>query len=191
LGAPIVAPSANSFGGISPTRAEHVLADMNGKIAAIVDGGQCEVGLESTILDLTNDVPVLLRPGGYSVNELEEKLGFEISLKNAIGTKISGNLVNHYQPKTKLVKISYDQILDHHKDSAFVNDAILIHYSNFENLGIRMHLMPNDPVGYGKHLYAVLRDLDQLAFSAIYIETPPKNSAWLAIEDRILKASHK
>lgn len=191
LGAPIVAPSANAFGGISPTCAEHVLADMRGKIAAVVDGGQCDVGLESTILDLTTDIPTLLRPGGYSVNELEEKLGFEISLKNIIGTKISGNLVNHYQPKTKLFKLSYEQILDHHKDSAFGNDTILIHHSNIENLGIRMHLMPNDPVAYGKHLYSVLRNLDQLAFSAIYIETPPENSEWLAIKDRILKASHK
>jgi L-threonylcarbamoyladenylate synthase len=191
LGAPIVAPSANSFGGISPTRAEHVLADMRGKIAAVVDGGQCDVGIESTILDLTTDIPTLLRPGGYSVIELEEKLGFEISLKNVVGTKISGNLVNHYQPKTTLVKMSYEQILDHHKDSAFGNDTILIHHSTFENLNVRMHLMPNDPVAYGKDLYAVLRELDQLAFDTIYIETPPQNFEWLAIEDRILKASHK
>lgn len=191
LGAPIVAPSANSFGGISPTCAEHVLADMRGKIAAVVDGGRCDIGLESTIIDLTTDIPTLLRPGGYSVTELEEKLDFEISLKNTIGTKISGNLVNHYQPKTKLVKMSYEQILDHHKESTFGNDTILIHHSNFENLNVRMHLMPNNPVLYAKHLYAVLRDLDQLALNTIYIETPPENSEWLAIEDRILKASHK
>jgi len=98
LGSPIVAPSANIFGRISPTSAEHVMQDLFGEIDAVVDGGECRVGIESTIVDLTTPIPTLLRPGGVNLFALEKALHSKIFIPDSVNTSISGNLVNHYQP---------------------------------------------------------------------------------------------
>jgi L-threonylcarbamoyladenylate synthase len=191
LGNPIVAPSANAFGGVSPTCLDHVKSEMYGKIAAIVDGGVCDVGLESTILDLTEDPPILLRPGGYSINILQERLGLEILLTKSAEIKVSGNLLNHYQPKTKLLKMSAKALSEYHSKDGFAENTMLIHHSNLDHLVAKKYLMPCNPILYGKKLYAVLRELDGVGFDTIYIEDPPEGVEWMAVEDRLLKASHK
>ena len=191
LGSPIVAPSANDFGRISPTSAEHVMADMNGKIAAVVDGGNCDVGIESTILDLTTEEPTLLRPGGYDLSELEAKLGRKIFINGSTKTKVSGNLLNHYQPRTPLIQLTYSEIIQFCEEEKFISNSILMHYSPLKDLSIKSYLMPKNPKSYGQDLYGVLRTLDKSNYDYIYIETPPSEISWMAIQDRVFKATYK
>jgi len=191
LGSPIVAPSANNFGHISPTAAEHVMSDMHGKIAAVVDGGNCDVGIESTILDLTTEEPTVLRPGGCDLSALEAKLGRKVFINNSNKAKISGNLINHYQPRTPLIRLTYSEIIKFCEGKRFVSNSILMHYSPLNHLSIRSYLMPESPKSYGQDLYAVLRALDNSNYEAIYIEAPPSETSWMAIQDRVFKAAYK
>lgn len=102
FGGGIAAPSANRFGRVSPTRAEHVLADLGDDIDVLLDGGPCQVGLESTILDLTGEVPVLLRPGAVTVEHIESLLGISVSRVHAQGTRAPGLLPSHYAPEARV-----------------------------------------------------------------------------------------
>ncbi len=102
LGRPIAAPSANRSGRISPTTAAHVFAQLNGRIAAIIDSGHCRVGVESTILDLSGDTPVLLRPGGVSLESLEAAIGPVARITDAATLRAPGMLASHYAPTLPL-----------------------------------------------------------------------------------------
>ncbi len=190
LAKPIVAPSANMFGAVSPTSAAHVLHDLQGNIAAVVDGGECQVGLESTILDLTGDVPVLLRPGGFSLPELEAVLGCEIVMQHDGATKVSGNLLNHYQPHTRLA------LFDAGCAQSMAEGSILmLREAPLPDVQgacqVAEYRMPLDARRYAQMLYAVLRLLDQGGYRQILIEMPPDLPEWLAVRDRISKALHK
>ena len=192
LGNPIVAPSANIFGRISPTSADHVMNDLFGEIDAVVDGGECRVGIESTIVDLTTPTPSLLRPGGVNLFALEKVLHSKILTPDSVNTKISGNLVNHYQPTTKLTPIHYKDIMTHPlMGAADSTSTIFLLFEDLHELQINKYLMPVDVDKYSQLFYGVLRVLDKAGFKEIFIQMPPKKPEWLAINDRILKASHK
>ena len=192
LGNPIVAPSANIFGRISPTSADHVMNDLFGEIDAVVDGGECRVGIESTIVDLTTPTPSLLRPGGVNLFALEKVLHSKILTPDSVNTKISGNLVNHYQPTTKLTPIHYKDIMTHPlMGAADSTSTIFLLFEDLHELQINKYLMPVDVDNYSQLFYGVLRVLDKAGFKEIFIQMPPKKPEWLAINDRILKASHK
>jgi L-threonylcarbamoyladenylate synthase len=192
LGNPIVAPSANIFGRISPTSADHVMNDLFGEIDAVVDGGECRVGIESTIVDLTTPTPSLLRPGGVNLFALEKVLHSKILIPDSVNTKISGNLVNHYQPTTKLTPIHKEDILTHQLiGAADSTNTIFLLFEDLHELQINKYLMPVDVDKYSQLFYGVLRVLDKAGFQEIFIQIPPKTPEWLAINDRILKASHK
>ena len=186
LGHPIVAPSANMYGAVSPTSAKHVMHDLQGKIAAVVDGGDCQVGLESTILDMTGEQPVLMRPGGYSLPEIEAILGCQIITQHDGKTKVSGNLLNHYQPNTRLELLNPQQA-----ESSIPKGSILMLRELSYSSEIAQYHMPLDAKRYGQMLYAVLRLLDQGGYSKILIEMPPDKLEWMAVRDRIAKALHK
>ncbi len=191
LGNPIVAPSANLFGRISPTSADHVMSDLFGEIDAVVDGGECRVGIESTIVDLTTPTPLLLRPGGVNLLALEKVLHSKILIPDFVNTKISGNLVNHYQPTTKLTPIHKEDIMTHQLMGADSTSAIFLLFEDLHELQLNKYLMPIDVDKYSQLFYGVLRILDKAGFQEIFIQMPPKKPEWLAINDRILKASHK
>lgn len=194
LGQPIVAPSANMFGAVSPTSAAHVMHDLQGKIAAVVDGGECQVGLESTILDMTQQPPVLLRPGGYSLPELEQVLGAAIQTEHDGSSKVSGNLLNHYQPHTRLRAMKADQVAssaDFPQGTIWMLREAALAQPLAKQHGWQIYRMPSDAKRYGQMLYAVLRLLDQANSPLIIIELPPNSPQWMAIQDRISKATHK
>ena len=191
LGNPIVAPSANLFGRISPTSADHVMSDLFGEIDAVVDGGECRVGIESTIIDLTTPNAKLLRPGGVNLIALEKILKTKIVIPESLSTKISGNLVNHYQPITKLTPVDKKDILIHELIGATQTNVIFLLFEDMGGLQINKYLMPYDTDKYAQLFYGVLRVLDKAGFEEIFIQMPPKKPEWLAINDRIVKASHK
>ena len=184
----IVAPSANLFGRVSPTSAKHVLDDLNGKISAILDGGKCEVGLESTIIDLTETKPKILRPGGLSLLEIEKILDQNIQIHFDSSEKVSGNLINHYQPRASVYPIKTSQIENIIEETLKTKSALLLLSDiNKDNI----YSMPKNPYQYGQVFYSTLRLMDDKKFEKIFIELPPEKSEWYAIHDRIKKASFK
>jgi L-threonylcarbamoyladenylate synthase len=186
----VVAPSANLFGRVSPTSAKHVLDDLDGKIAAILDGGQCEVGIESTIIDLTENKPKILRPGGLPLADIEKVLSEEIVIYLISEEKISGNLLNHYQPRASVHPCKKSEI-EQLNIAVLNNKSVLLLLSDINKENIHTHQMPKSAYKYGQVFYSTLRLMDDKKVEKIYIELPPEKPEWYAIHDRIKKASFK
>ncbi len=186
----IAAPSANRFGRISPTRAAHVRDELGDRVSIILEGGDCEVGLESTILSLAGSTPCLLRPGAISRSALENVLGVKIQgAEKAEGLRASGLLASHYAPRTPLRLIPANHMANAIA-SASPRTALMCLRDFAIPQGIQQVLMPQSAADYGSHLYATLRDLDQGQYDLILAETPPLGEDWAAVHDRLGRASH-
>ena len=192
----IAAPSANRFGRISPTTAAHVWDELGKKVNMVLDGGACEVGLESTIVSVNDEAVTVLRPGGIPISALETVLEHKISLnhKNST-THAPGTLAGHYAPTTLLEICPSQSIWQHARQLEAQNlstAALTWSFSNPNHISINNCVqvsMPQDPNAYGNQLYATLRQFDQKGFDRLLIEMPPDNPAWLAIIDRLQRAS--
>ena len=206
----IAAPSANKFGHVSPTTAQHVRdefadvfvgpADRASKqqiIGAILDGGQSEVGIESTILDLTrlhSHGPVLLRPGRITARDLAEVLGHEPSTPVAHdlqAPRASGTLDAHYAPRTPLAMVGQSELADCLLQLQQNSHRVaLLHWSELPTSITASTLqLPATPAGYAHALYAALRTMDAVAADIILVEQPPHTAAWQAIHDRLRRAA--
>jgi L-threonylcarbamoyladenylate synthase len=188
----IAAPSANRFGRISPTRAAHVAGDLGEAVALILDGGACDVGIESTIIALTDGVPTLLRPGAIGVRELTQVLGRAPATPDRTAPRASGTLASHYAPKTAAIlapadvlHAEIDQFVDRDEEVAVLARTAR-RPADFAGTWIAA---PNDVAAYAHDLYANLRALDAANADVILIETPPADDAWLAVRDRLGRAT--
>jgi L-threonylcarbamoyladenylate synthase len=182
----VAAPSANRFGLVSPTTAAHVRADLGSEVDLVLEGGATEVGIESTIVDLSGDAAVLLRPGRISRQDLEAVLGFPVQEKGASSPRHSGGLERHYAPRTpaRLVP-SYD--LD--KEIARLKEKVAVLAFSRPDERVDYWLrMPRDPQAYAQKLYAALRELDTAECQEILVEAPPEAPEWAAVRDRLLRA---
>jgi L-threonylcarbamoyladenylate synthase len=182
----IAAPSANRFGRVSPTTEVHVRDDLGGDVDLVLEGGPTEVGIESTIVDLSTGSPVLLRPGHVSREELEKVLGSPVLEKSASSPRHSGGLERHYAPRTpaRLVP-SYD--LD--KEIARLKEKVAVLAFSRPDERVDFWLrMPRDPQAYAQKLYAALRELDTAGCDAILVEGPPETPKWIAVYDRLKRA---
>ena len=189
FGGGLAAPSANRFGKISPTMAHHVRDEFGSELPLVVEGGDCEVGLESTILSLIAE-PELLRPGAISRAELERVIGAPVQLSNRLGQRASGLLERHYSPTTPAVLSERANIRTLLASSEYADRRIgLLLLSDDSDLGEHVVTLPDDPRGYGRQLYSSLRRLDQLQFDTIVIEQPPQGSEWAAVNDRLGRAT--
>jgi L-threonylcarbamoyladenylate synthase len=181
----VAAPSANRFGHVSPTTAQHV-RDEFGAALAIVDGGACNVGLESAIVDLTRADPVLLRPGGISRQALEAALGRRLLDRDADAPRASGTLASHYAPGTPLELVSA-------RDLAYVpvqEAAVLGFEPPRAEPAARLWIQASpDPLEYGHDLYAHLRALDAAGARRILVQAPPDLPEWEAVNDRLRRAA--
>lgn len=194
----LAAPSANRFGRISPTLATHVHQELGKNVDMILEGGACEVGLESTIVSFHDNTIQILRPGSITLSELETVLNEPVILAHNINQAIrtSGSLPAHYAPTTPLRLYRGTQIWQHALALATQNLRVLvITWSNtakpqLSDQLIEQFSMPADPIAYGKQLYAKLRHFDQAAFDYMLIESPPDHPSWLAIADRLQRASY-
>jgi L-threonylcarbamoyladenylate synthase len=182
----IAAPSANRFGRVSPTTAAHVRADLGADVDMVLEGGPSEVGIESTIVDLSRDEPVLLRPGGISRADLETALGKPLSEKDAASPRHSGGMERHYAPRTpaRLVP-SYD--LDKHIARLKDKVAVLAFSRPDERVDYWLR-MPKDAPAYAAKLYGALRELDDAGCAEILVEAPPEAPDWAAVRDRLRRA---
>lgn len=182
FGGPIAAPSANRSGHLSPTTAEHVLEDLEGRIDAILDGGPCSGGLESTVLDLTSSPPRILRPGLVSLVQLQSIIG-DIVMSNLDSPGNSpalspGLQLRHYAPKTAL---------ECAQDSAEAD--FLVNLYETAGLKVARYGIVLDPAEAAMKLYADLHELDRQGWDRIIVVLPPDEPAWAAIHDRLLRAS--
>ncbi len=183
----IAAPSANKFGHVSPTTAAHV-RDEFGSGLFVLDGGPCEVGLESTIVDLSRGAPVLLRPGAISREELAVTLGEEPRERDAEAPRASGTLAAHYAPRTALLLADAPTVdaLARARPEA----AVLAMRDAPDGVKVAAWIVaPRDPSAYGHDLYANLRRLDASGAKRIVVEAPPPESAWEAVNDRLKRAA--
>jgi L-threonylcarbamoyladenylate synthase len=199
----IAGPSANRFGHVSPTLAQHVIDefgdDENSPIACVLDGGQSQVGIESTILDLSRmEVagPVLLRPGQITAAQIEAVIGIAPASPDAAAPRASGTLAAHYAPHTPVALVPAEELTSV-VESLIKNGrriAIMPLASEAEqavpvNSVLAQRRMPHDPDGYAHALYACLRELDSLHGDIILIQQPPDDSRWRGINDRLRRAA--
>lgn len=190
FGRGIAAPSANRFGRISPTQASHVRDELGSRVGIILEGGNCEVGLESTILSLASSVPCLLRPGAISRLELEAVLKLTVQgAEKAPGIRASGLLESHYAPRTQLRLIPSESMVKA-AESAPSRTVMMCLRDIPLPPSVDRILMPEHPAEYGARLYATLRALDQGQYNLIMTEIPPTHAAWEAVHDRLGRASH-
>ncbi len=193
FGGGVVGPSANRFGHVSPTTAAHVLADLDGRIDAVLDGGPAEVGIESTIVEIVGDGPVvLLRPGAIAVDQLERVLGEVLSDGRSGDSRAAGMLTSHYAPASPVRVIESLVDLDRGAKTALIigRDSELADMDGWhqENV-IWTEQLPADAAGFARGLYAALRTGDSHNPSEILV-LPPTSGAMLdAVLDRLAKAS--
>ncbi len=196
-GAPVAAPSANRSGRPSPTTAAHVLQDLDGRIPLILDGGPTEIGVESTVLDLTGPTPVLLRPGGVTLEALQAVVGpVETKPVEGLRRRSPGTRYRHYQPQARTVLV-----VDPTPD--LTREVIAAHRAHGQRVGliqrgralkatpsgIRVEVLPEEVAGYAQGLFAALRALDEAGVDVIVVEGVPPQGLGLAVMDRLRRAA--
>jgi L-threonylcarbamoyladenylate synthase len=186
----VAAPSANRFGHVSPTTAQHVREEF-GPGLLVLDGGACEVGLESTIVDLSRGVPVLLRPGAVTREQIGAVTGVAPRDRDAAAPRASGTLAAHYAPHTPLVLVDTDELAERVSTAEAEGKrvAVLSRKYALAPLAGFLQVAPADATGYGQHLYADLRILDAKGADLIVVERPPRGAEWEAIHDRLARAA--
>jgi L-threonylcarbamoyladenylate synthase len=186
VGRPLAAPSANRSGTVSPTRAEHVAESLGDRVKMILDGGPCEVGLESTVLDLSTDAPTLLRPGGATREAIEAVIG-PIALSDAIPSgnsarKSPGQLESHYAP-TRPVRLNASTVVADEGLLAFGPDVP-------SGALLTLNLSPGGELAEAAaNLFAMLRALDRPGIGRIAVMPIPQTGLGLAINDRLRRAA--
>jgi L-threonylcarbamoyladenylate synthase len=178
LGRAVAMPSANRFGRISPTTAQHVHDDLGDDVDLIVEGGPARVGLESTIVDLTAEVPAIVRVGAIGPTALADALGEPVVVGNDRGAvRVPGSLPSHYAPRTRLVLVLPSDV-----------DATVARLGAEGQRAVALAL-PEDPVTAARSLYATLRALDAQRHQAIVVGLPPETEANAAVRDRLQRAA--
>lgn len=195
-GVPIAAPSANTSGKPSPTSAKYVLEDMNGRIDAVVDGGDCEYGVESTVITLAGEIPVILRPGAVTREMIEEVIG-RVELSAAVLSKLAENETaaspgmkyKHYAPKARVIlvegdKESYERFVNNQQNAAalcFEGDRVNIPKVTYGAEG--------DDLSQSHALFNALRRLDEIGAGKVYARAPQKSGVGMAVYNRLIRAA--
>lgn len=190
----LAAPSANTFGRISPTCAQHVIDDLGqkpkGKVDLILDGGECEVGVESTIINLSGEKPEILRHGAITRSMLEEALGCAVPDGGQDSPRVSGSLKSHYAPNTKVILVdNVPQALSDYrgKKLAVMADSSLV--DSTPSHVLKWFDVSEDPAQYMHCLYARLHELDKAGADLIVVQMPQEGDAWEAVRDRLNRAA--
>jgi L-threonylcarbamoyladenylate synthase len=188
----VAAPSANRFGRVSPTTAAHVVQEF-GPDVWVVDGGDCAVGIESTIVDCSRGRPVLLRPGVLTRTQLEAALGEPLHDADAQAPRASGTLASHYAPRARVRLWPAAALPGALADGAAQQTgqalAVYSRRAGDHPPAVVWRHMPDDPAAVAHELFSVLRELDCTGVAEIWIEQPPETPAWEGVLDRLTRAA--
>lgn len=190
FGRGIAAPSANRYGRISPTRAADVVEELGRRVALVLDGGDCEVGLESTIVACLGGRVTLLRPGSISRSQVADVVG-RVDDPDASAPRVPGRRRSHYAPGTPLELVEPER-LRAAVEAALAGGgriAVLARRAPMPGEALSWRRMPDDARAYGRALYAALRALDAAGAERILAEAVPSGEAWVAIADRLARAA--
>jgi L-threonylcarbamoyladenylate synthase len=202
FGGGIAAPSANRFGAVSPTTADHVASDLGDAVDYLLDGGACTVGVESTIVDLSRGRPALLRPGGMPREAIEAITG-PLASADLGAPAAPGTLASHYAPRAQVIAVAPDdvprevaaaQARTSERGASGVRVAVLAPASAFLRWpqlarDIVAHALPDDDAGMARELYAALRELDASGVDVVIAALPPAAGLGEAVGDRLLRAA--
>ena len=205
-GGGVAAPSANKFGRISPTTARHVADELGDAVSLILDGGDCEVGIESTIVDLSRGTPVILRPGAITAEQLGLVLGEPVVSVAACAVerggeqgaeqydmpRVSGSLASHYAPLTPLEVTDIVTMKKALQDKGVAAGVAMIVR---DDAGLEpranVKVLASNAAAYAHEFYRVLRDLDTVGYARILVQALPQSPEWLAVQDRLGRAAHR
>ena len=192
----LAAPSANRYKGLSPTCSEQVLQQLNGRIAGILEGGNCEHGIESTIVDVTGNHVRVLRAGPINASDIEEVIKQPVIVPNTHNDIVPGNVSAHYQPNTPVTLLSQNQLLERLEENNNQNTGYLVFSENCSDAlsrhnvsGNRIIKLRDTPAEYARHLYYSLYLLDTPDTAEILVEAPKQDTSWLAVNDRLSRAA--
>ena len=190
FGGGVAAPSANRFGRISPTTAQHVRDDLGDEVDLILDGGACEVGIESTILDLSRGHPVLLRPGRIGAGEIAAVIGVAPARADAHAPRAPGSLEAHYAPRARLQLVGAAQWEAAQRSASGARRGVLaLRAQPPGDASLAWIVASNNPARYAHDLYANLRALDGADCEVILVESPPSGGDWAGVNDRLARAA--
>jgi L-threonylcarbamoyladenylate synthase len=192
---PVAAPSANLSTQVSPTTAQHVRRGLGDRVDLILDAGPTSVGIESTVVDVTGDVPRVLRPGMISMDDVARVAGRAVrAAASREALRSPGMMERHYAPRARVQLFETTA-----RDAALVDARVAVEQGRrvaamtFEPVPLTLaaeYTMPRDPAAYAASLYATLHALDDARCDLILVERPPNEVAWQAIIDRLERASH-
>jgi L-threonylcarbamoyladenylate synthase len=193
LGVPgVAAPSANRFGRVSPTRAEHVAAEF-GDALLVLDGGPCDVGIESAIVDCTRPGrPALLRPGQLGRARIEQVLGGALAPPDAASPRASGTLEAHYAPRARVRLFASAELASRvaaPPPGLRAQQGVAVYSRLAPSAGWLHRSMPDDAAGAARELFAALREFDALGVADIWVEQPPGAPEWDGVRDRLRRAA--
>ncbi|MFE3203106.1 L-threonylcarbamoyladenylate synthase [Embleya sp. NPDC059237] len=193
FGGGVTAPSANRFGRVSPTTANDVRAEFGEAVDFVLDGGPCEVGVESTIVDVTGDVPSILRPGGVTREDLEAVLGFPLSVPSTSPIRVPGRHPSHYAPQARVVLVEPEKIVAEAELARDLGHRVGVFLpAPLTGTPVRAHAVvavPASTAAYARGLYGFLRRLDRQGCDLIIASLPEEEGLGLAIANRLRRAA--
>ncbi|EPX61668.1 YrdC/Sua5 family protein, required for threonylcarbamoyladenosine (t(6)A) formation in tRNA [Cystobacter fuscus DSM 2262] len=191
LGGGVAAPSANRFGRVSPTTAEHVRADLGADVDLVLDGGPCTVGVESTIVDLSQGEPAVLRPGGLAVEEISRVLGRPVPVRVSSTVRVSGSLASHYAPRAGVVLAEPSEVAARVEALRARGQRVAVLGPPGLALapGIPRHDVPEEPSAAARVLYTRLREADEQGHDVLVACLPRAEGLGLAVRDRLSRAA--
>ena len=197
VGRPVVAPSANRFGRVSPTNAKHVCDEFPNSSLLVLDGGDCAVGIESTIVDCRDPQAFrILRPGIISKEQIERVIGMPVQDSDSLSStpiRVSGNLPSHYSPEAKVVLVETGMMTDWLQNSdTQIKPVFIISQSKTPSSlhpGISWHSVSPDPEAFARRMYALFRKADRQGFQQIAVELPRNEGVGIALRDRLSRAA--
>ncbi|MGW1813750.1 L-threonylcarbamoyladenylate synthase [Streptomyces sp. NPDC002125] len=193
FGGGVTAPSANLFGSVSPTTADHVRAELGNTVDFILDGGSCQVGVESTIVDVTGEVPSILRPGGVTREDLEAVLGHPVAVPSTSGVRVPGQHPSHYAPRARVVLVEPGKVVAEAETAREAGQQVgVLLPSSLAGAEVQAHAvvaLPGALDAYAHGLYGFLRELDQQGCDLIVASLPVEEGLGLAIANRLRRAA--
>ncbi|MER6853138.1 L-threonylcarbamoyladenylate synthase [Streptomyces flaveolus] len=193
FGGGVTAPSANRFGSISPTTAGHVRAELGDAVDFVLDGGFCQVGVESTIVDVTGEMPSILRPGGVTREDLEAVLGHPVAVPSAGGLRVPGQHPSHYAPRARVVLVEPDKIVAEAELAQEAGHHVGVFLPpHLADAAVKAHAVVALPASldtYAHGLYGFLRELDRQECDLIVASLPVEEGLGLAIANRLRRAA--